>query len=471
VDSVHVRDRELSVPVEPITVDERVDNAISRYYHGVELAIEDLRAAGWDTAVDYFQPTWNLPARSAALDRFFAHAVLSGGSAGAYRGHPLWLLDMTGNPRTRTTKTFGSLIIVARALHHTATTGEPIMLITPSAANKAVALRDAVLRAYEAGLAGPETLRATVVVPTSSLPKLWDSPLLADPHLARTNPIGVYDGAEREDVKRIATAAVREAAEDIRRSTGFRVWYTLDPRNYMVADVVRAFYEEDELPPAGADRWHAHAVSSAYGFLGHDHGRNILAKQGTPATGRAHYLLVQHLETPDLVVGFQTDGYRLPEYAPDQATGLYRQVGADDPHFPAVCYSPDERLERTFYTRRPPTTPRVRELIGRSGGDGIVVSLHECLQRYQEVRALLAAAGMTRLPEDPRRLHEWAMVMAVVGTLTAIDRGLLPAGQEVLLHGSGAYSEGEFENPDRSALRPVATAEDIVGLLRDAADR
>jgi hypothetical protein len=464
----------LSALVEPITVDAQADNAISRYYDGVELAIEDLRTADGDAAVDYFQPTWNLPARSLSLDRLFAPAVLTGGFIGTYHEHPLWLLDMTGNPRTRTTKTFGSLIIVARALHHTATTGEPIMLITPSAANKAVALRDAVLRAYEVGLADPETLRVTVVVPRSSLPKLWDSPLLADPRLACANPIGVYGGAEREDVKRIATAAVREAAEDIRRSTGFRVWYTLDPRNYMVADVVRAFYEEDELRPSGPDRWHAHAVSSAYGFLGHDHGRNILRKMGTQPTGRAHYLLVQHMETPDLVVGFQsgeTENYRLPDYRPDPMTGLLYQHGDDDPHFPAVCYSPNERLERTFYTRRPPTTPRVQELIGRSGGDGIVVSLHECLQRYQEVRALLASAGMTRMPEDPRRLHEWAMVMAVVGTLNAIDRRLLPAGQEVLLHGSGAYSEGEYENPDRAALRSVATSGDIVALLRDAADR
>jgi hypothetical protein len=452
----------------------RVDNAISRYYAGIKLAVDDLRDAQWDGAADYFQPSWSLPSRSATLDDFFAPATLTGGRAGTYRGHPLWLLDMTGNPRTRTTKTFGSLIIVTRAVHHTAITGEPVMLITPSAANKAVALRDAVLRAYEAGIATPDTLRATVVVPASSLPKLWDSPLLSDPKLLRANPIGVYGGAEREDVKRIATTAVREASDDILRTTGFRVWYTLDPRNYMVADIVRACYEEDELRPVGPDRWHAHAVSSAYGFLGHDHGRNILARQGKQVTGNAHYLLVQHLETPDLVVGFQAEAagnYRVPEYKLDAASGLWHQVGGADPHFPSVCYSPAERLERTFYTRQPPTAPRVRDLLQRAGGDGVIVSLHECLQRYHEVRALLAAAGMTRLPEDPRRLREWAMVMAVVGSLNAVDRGLLPEGQEVLLHGSGAYSEGEYENPDRALLRPVATAEDIVNLLRDAASQ
>lgn len=60
---------------------------------------------------------------------------------------------------------------------------------------------------------------------------------------------------------------------------------------------------------------------------------------------------------------------------------------------------------------------------------------------------MLAGGGMDRLPRDPRKLREWAMVMSVVGSLTAIDRPLIPAGAEVLIPGSGAYSEGEFESP------------------------
>lgn len=442
-----------------------MDNALSCYYDGIVTAANELSGAG-DRDTKWFQPGWELPPRSADLDALFSAAGLSGGPMGEYRGHPLWFLDMTGNPRTRTTKTFGSSIMVARALRHTAATREPVLMVTPSAANKAVALRDAVLRAYETGLASPGTLRSAVVVPSSSLPKLWDSPLLGDRVWSAANPIAVYAGAERESVKKLTTEAVEAAAEEIRQATGFRVWYTLDPDNYMVADVVRAFYERDRLPPGRRVRWHAHAVSSGYGFLGHDLGVRL----GGRGEDAPRYLFVQHLETPDVVTGlrFGAGRHQVPGYALDDATGLMRQGEPFDPHFPEVCYGRDERLERTFYTRNPPTIPRLQELVDRRGGDGIVVSLHECWARYQEVRLLLGRAGMERLPEDPRKLREWAMVMAAVGALNAIDRGLVPDGDEVLVHGSGAYSEDEFQSPDRARLRPVADAAGVARVLWDA---
>jgi hypothetical protein len=449
-------------------VNDFVPNALTHYYAGVNAAARRLRTVAPQPGFDQFEPQWALPEMSAGLADFFAASDLRASAMGEYRGRTLFLLDLTGNPRTRTTKTFGSLIIVARALRHIATTDEPVLLLTPSAANKAVALRDAVLRAYETGLATPAQLRVAVLVPESNLPKIWRSPLLDEPYAA-ANPIGVYGGPEREDVKNLATAAVDLAAQSIRDTTGFRVWYTLDPRNYMVADVVRAFFERDALPDPAGQRWHAHAVSSAYGFLGHDLGASLA---GHPVAAATRYLLVQHLETPDLVLNFHPGpgaDYSLPNYRRDQRTGLYFQEPPVDPHFPGVCYSTTERLEYTFYTRRPATTGRVRELFGRQGGDGIVVSLHECLVRYQEVRQWLAAAGLSRLPEDPRRLREWAMVMAVVGTLTAIDRELIPYS-EVVVHGTGAYADGEFGTPDLSRLRPVATADEMASLLRKAAE-
>lgn len=92
---------------------------------------------------------------------------------GEYCGKQVLLLDLTCNPGTRTTKTFGSLAIVLRAIEHTRVTGEPVMLVTPSAANKASALRDAVSHAYKVGLATPSTLRVSVVIPASGLPKVW----------------------------------------------------------------------------------------------------------------------------------------------------------------------------------------------------------------------------------------------------------------------------------------------------------
>ena len=120
---------------------------------------------------------------------------------GGYRGRTLVLLDLMGNPATRTTKTFASLVIVARAVRHIRATGEPITIITPSSANKATALRDAVYRALAAGLVGPEQLNIIVVVPPSATPKLWASPLTDDPDLRALNPIVVHQGAERAAVK------------------------------------------------------------------------------------------------------------------------------------------------------------------------------------------------------------------------------------------------------------------------------
>ncbi|MER6067839.1 DUF6002 family protein [Streptomyces sp. NPDC001852] len=445
----------------------KIGNALSHYYGDVRRAMRSL-AASKPEAGEFFEPAWEIPELSESLERYFSASGLSGGSMGEYHGRRLLFMNLTGNPRTHTTKTFGSQVIVARALRHIETHDEPVLLVTPSAANKAVALRDAVLRAYEAGLATPETLRVTAIVPYSSLIKLWDSPLATDPALAAANPLGVYRGAEREDVKRLLTAAYRTVADEIRAATGFRAWYTLDPDNYKAADVVRASFEREFFAPGERTRWHAHAVSSAYGFLGHNLGTQLSGGEPQGAANPAKYLLVQHLETPDLVMAV-TGRQELPAYERDAATGLLRQPEPADPRFPAVCYSTNERLERTFYTRLPPTTPAVTELLRRQGGDGIVVSLPECLQRYQEVRGLLASAGMTRLPEDPRKLREWAMVMAVVGSLTAIDRGILPEDVDVLVHGSGAYSEGEFESPDRSVLHEVTTAQDVAEVLLAAA--
>lgn len=77
---------------------------------------------------------------------------------------------------------------------------------------------------------------------------------------------------------------------------------------------------------------------------------------------------------------------------------------------------------------------------------------------------------MSRLPQDPRELREWAMVMAMAGTLTAIDRDLIPPDAGVVVHGTGAYSAGEFDPPDSAQLRPVTTADEVAVLLRKAAE-
>jgi hypothetical protein len=99
-------------------------------------------------------------------------------------------------------------------------------------------------------------------------------------------------------------------------------------------------------------------------------------------------------------------------------------------------------------------------LIHRQGGDGIVVSLHECFSRYPQIRALLAAADVT-LPADPRLLREWSLVMAFTGVLNAEDRGLIEAGDDIVVHGSGSYHTADFTELEEAAVSPVTDVDEL----------
>lgn len=442
-----------------------IANTLTRFYPQLHWAAKKLEAAS--TASNWFEPAWSLPELTPELEEFFSATDIAFYDLGEYRGHQLYLQDLTQNPGTHTTKTFGSSSIVARAVKHTQVTGEPIVLVTPSAANKAVALRNAVLRAYRSGLSDPERLRVVTVVPQSSQPKLWASELDSDPELRRINPIGAYSGAEREHVKKITTAAIDQLSTGGAAVNGFRIWYTLNPNNYRLADLVRTLAEYALIPPAG-ERWHTHAVSSAYGFLGHDLGRQYVEENGAGQDVPQKYLLVQHLETPDLVsavTGLDVAQVVNDSFSFSPEIGMFVRPDGADLRLPGFCYGPQERLERTFYTRNPPTTDAVVDVLRRRGGTGMVVSLPEALQAYPFVRSLFSQGGFDRLPEDPRWLREWAMVMASVGGLNAIDRGIIPSNADVVIHGSGAYSEGEFQQLDRSRLIDVDSAEDVKNMV------
>jgi hypothetical protein len=86
-------------------------------------------------------------------------------------------------------------------------------------------------------------------------------------------------------------------------------------------------------------------------------------------------------------------------------------------------------------------------LIRVRGGGGIVVSPHECRQRYPRLRATLGSD----LPSDPRELREWSLALALTGILNAIDRGLVPA-DDILVHGSGSYQTTDDPAPDPASL-------------------
>lgn len=438
-----------------------LDNAIAHYYDRIQSALDHVRdrRTGDDGA-----PEQRLPQLDDGTKGFFSASGLASVVLGTHHGVRLTLLDLMRNPGTRTTKTFASLVIVARAVRHIRGTGERLMLLTPSSANKATALRDAVLRAVDAGLVTRDQLRVACVVPRESVAKVWHSRLAADPGLRERNPVVVHDGSGAA-VKALAQEGAESCAAELRRVAGVRIWHTLDLDNYRAADTVRAFYEAEFLPlPDGRIRWHSHAVSSAFGLFGHHLGTRLLAAGPGARDDPPGYLLVQHLRTPDMVQDLYA-GAASPSYQRHPVSGLFVQNAT--PVFPAAAFDPRESIDPTFYTEKPATAPRMSALIREQGGSGIVVSLHECLGRYAQVRALVAQADV-HLPADPRKLREWSLVMVVTGTLLAVERGLVRA-DEVVLHGSGSYDADDYTPLAPEALRPAGRLSDLADVLHKAA--
>lgn len=415
-----------------------------------------------------FAPGYELPELDDRVRAYFAVASVSWPTLGEYCGHRIMLLDLAENPGTNTTKTFASLLIVARAVEFIRRTGQPIVIFSPTSANKGTALRDAVLRAIEAGLVTPGQLRVVVLAPIGSRDKLRSSRLATDSELRALNPLLLYDGQDPEGVKALGKEFAAGHAASLWRRAGAHLWYSLDLRNYIVADTARAFFEQDAAPTDRADRprTHAHAVSSAFGLLGYHAGREVLEQAGraNPAS-RPASLLVQHLGTPDMVLHLLHGSYdrrNMPDYRRVAGSGRYEQTA--DPHFPSITDDPDEILDPTFYSRRPATSPAMDEIIGRYGGDGIVVSKRECLRRYGKLSEWLADSTRP-LPGDAHQVREWSLVMALTGALNAIDRGLVKPDHDIVVHGSGWYTASDCTPlPPQASIR-VSNCDDIAATV------
>lgn len=439
-----------------ITVDD--ESLLARYYGEVTTS----PVLGVQPPKPYFEPAWAFPALDDDLRAFLSPATAKYELLPEYNGVSLRILDLRRNPATQTTKTFASLLIVARAVEHLRRTGEAIILFTPSSGNKAVALRDAVQRALDFGLATRQSLRIVTLTPERTIDKLRRSGLSEDPELLALNPVGVLPGDEPEAVKEIGANFVREFSLNNRPTT--KLWATLNLDNYRQADQVRAFadYEFGAASVAGLRLIHAHAVSSAFGLLGYQAGLDRLVAMGH-AVNQPGYLLVQHLGTCDMVLHSyfgSFDRSRVPAFRERGGEWVQDEV----PIFPQRTWSPSEVLEETFYTRRPVTASHMSRLISDHGGGGIVVSLSECLQRYSECRELLESTDVS-LPDDPRKIREWSMVMALTGVLNAIDRGVVRDVDGVVVHASGTYAVGDYDPLPVSAMTPVTSAADLHDLL------
>jgi hypothetical protein len=440
-------------------------NLLTDYYDLLPLAVAHcVSDPSPITEPSSFSPGFGLPELASGVRDFFAAASGSWLPLGEYADHQVTMFDLSQNPGTNTTKTFASLLIVARAVEFIRRTGEPIMIFSPTSANKGVALRDAVLRAIQTGLARPDQLRVAILVPGASWPKLRLSPLATDDQLHALNPVLRYCGPAAERVKDLGKEFVQRHARSLRHKRGLHVWYSLELSNYLVADTARAFFEQEVSPTGRASRprTHAHAVSSAFGLLGYHAGREVLEQAGVASeTTRPASLLVQHLATPDMVLHLlhgTFDRDNMPPFEHDMASDTYRQSA--DPHFPQVAEDPAEVLDATFYSHRPATAPAMDKIIGHYGGNGVVVSRHECLERYPMLQDWFARTARP-LPADPEHLREWSAIMAVTGALTAIDRGLMEPGHEVVVHGSGWYSTADYTELDPASATTVATPDDI----------
>ncbi|MEV0981883.1 DUF6002 family protein [Streptomyces sp. NPDC049915] len=444
-----------------------VPATLTRYHRVVRAAAEALSARR--TRLKDTELPLQAPEPDDALRKFYAASDVSVHELEPVGGRRVTALNLMRNPGTRTTKTFASLSMVGRAVQHIRETGENVIIVTPTSGNKGTALRDAVARAYATGIAGPDRLRVMTVAPADSLHKLRDSPLAATAELRAANPAVLAQVDRPAQVKDLARNVVDTYLAYPSAKDTWRVWYTLDLDNYRMADVVRACVEAEFTAQhdTGVPRWHAHAVSSAYGLLGYSLGYRLLSEGVAPdlKAPSAHpgFFLVQHLSTPDMVLSLS--GSSLPRYTHDVADDLWRQ--SDDPRFPAVTDSPTDLIDPTFYTRAPVTCAEIDPLIRKHGGDGVVVSQRECLERWSRVRALAAPLG-AELPASPEDLREWSLVMALTGLLVGDERGLIPRETDVVVHASGSYCDDTLPPAAPDGIRFAVGEEDILKILHTA---
>lgn len=412
-----------------------IENPICDYYDSISNQLRAVTDHLEQSGDGLFTPGF-LPELDPQVTQFFSASSISYSLIDLGLGIETILLNMSRFERTRTTKTNPSLLMVARAIEHNRRSGEAVTIVTPSSGNKATALRAAVYRAYELGLASPDTLNIVCVVPADAELKLWDSPLSSDERLRVLNPLVTVQTSTRDTVKKMVSSAARRLPS---LASKRRLWFTLSLDNYVLADQLRAFLEIDRFAPE-VRRWHAHSVSSAFGLIGHSRG---WAQRRPDAPLRPGYLLVQHLDTPDMVLHLTRGTFnreKMPQYHLS-ANGRFQQT--DSLHFPAETNRPDECIDTTFYTSAPATQPEMEGYITEHGGTGIVVSRIECEKGYTQVRAALSRTDV-HLPDDPSRLREHSLLMAATGARLAHARGLLDGVGSVVLHNSGSYTDSDF---------------------------
>ena len=107
-----------------------------------------------------------------------------------------------------------------------------------------------------------------------------------------------------------------------------------------------------------------------------------------------------------------------------------------------------------------------------SSGDisALLLTLREGTEMALVVGIVLAYLGQVAARGAQRWV--WLGVAAAVavslvflGVLNALDRGLVPAGRDVVVHGSGSYTTADYRRLDDAAIVPFTTTDDIAAVL------
>ncbi|AEX52506.1 hypothetical protein Rahaq2_2657 [Rahnella aquatilis CIP 78.65 = ATCC 33071] len=436
-----------------------LNNSLAFYYNEIkEILLKGEYEFRQTVQNDDFNPGYELPPLDDRMVNFLNCSDVSWTEIDEYKNVNITILNMTKNKETQTTKIFASLIMVARVVAYINRSGKGVTIITPSSANKAMALREAVLRAISFKLVNPDKINIVSVIPANSIKKLRASGLNDDIYLNKSNPVLIFDG--KKTVKELVNDFNKRYGAEISAS-GRNIWFTLTVENYIYADSLRAMIEMDFIKYF-PERIQAHAVSSAYGLLGHNYGIKWLENK-IQRDLKEKYFLVQHLYNPDMVLDLYYDSFsreNVPEYS-QESDCLYYQNKT--PYFPYVTSDTQEMLDTTFYSLRPTTSKQMKEIIRNNGGGGIVVSEQECLLRHKEIKKLLESTSVDIiLPESFYDIYERSFSMVFTGVLNAIDRGLIKKYESVLLHATGLYCKGDYRCLDlETEIINVCSIEDI----------
>ena len=103
------------------------ESVLTRYYPGIRRAQAHLQQQGATQKLAGWEPDRQLPELSDELARLFEPGVMEWHELGEYKGCRLRFLNLMLDPTTHTTKTFASLLMVARAIAHIRETEERIV--------------------------------------------------------------------------------------------------------------------------------------------------------------------------------------------------------------------------------------------------------------------------------------------------------------------------------------------------------